>query len=258
MPLFVKPLRSDASIGIDGKSLVHDAAALMERVRAIRKELNDAALAEEFIDGREFYVGVLGNSQPKALPPIEMDFTGLPRGRAQGDGQQGQVGRAEQGVQGHQLGAGRAARRAAGAAPEGGGGRLPRAARARLRPRRPPPDRHRRHLRDRGQRELLPGAGQRVRDGRGGGGTRLSEADRADRGSGAGAVRESSARAYAATANSCPAARGSSPAPSPASSARRSPRPPGRRSRPARSCSARSARWRSSTRVRSGKWPVQR
>jgi D-alanine-D-alanine ligase len=80
MPLFVKPLRSDSSLGIGGKSLVHDAGALMERVTAIRKELNDSALAEEYIEGREFYVGVLGNGQPKALPPIEVDFTGFPEG----------------------------------------------------------------------------------------------------------------------------------------------------------------------------------
>src|SRR5918992_6056832 len=74
IPLFVKPLRSDASLGIGGKSLVHDAVALMERVTAIRKELNDSALAEEYIEGREFYVGVLGNGQPKALPPGGNDF----------------------------------------------------------------------------------------------------------------------------------------------------------------------------------------
>lgn len=80
MPLFVKPLRSDASIGIEGKSLVHDAVALMERVALIQKECDDAALAEEFIDGREFYIGVLGNRQPKALPPVEVDFTGFPEG----------------------------------------------------------------------------------------------------------------------------------------------------------------------------------
>jgi D-alanine-D-alanine ligase len=80
MPLFVKPLRSDASLGIGGKSLVQDWTALADRVSAIRKELDDAALAEEFIDGREFYVGVIGNSQPKALPPVEIDFTGFPEG----------------------------------------------------------------------------------------------------------------------------------------------------------------------------------
>jgi D-alanine-D-alanine ligase len=80
MPLFVKPLRSDASLGIGGKSLVQDWTGLMERVSAIRREVDDAALAEEFIDGREFYVGVIGNSQPKALPPVEIDFTGFPEG----------------------------------------------------------------------------------------------------------------------------------------------------------------------------------
>jgi len=80
MPLFVKPLRSDASLGIGGKSLVQDWTGLIDRVSAIRKELDDPALAEEFIDGREFYVGVIGNSQPKALPPVEIDFTGFPEG----------------------------------------------------------------------------------------------------------------------------------------------------------------------------------
>ena len=80
MPLFVKPLRSDASLGIGGKSLVHDAVQLMERVAFIRKELNDSALAEEYIEGREFFVGVMGNAQPKPLPPVEVDFTGFPEG----------------------------------------------------------------------------------------------------------------------------------------------------------------------------------
>jgi D-alanine-D-alanine ligase len=80
MPLFVKPLRTDASIGIGTDSLVHDATSLMKRVVAIHETCNDAALAEEYIEGREFYVGVLGNRQPQAFPPIEMDFSGLPEG----------------------------------------------------------------------------------------------------------------------------------------------------------------------------------
>jgi D-alanine-D-alanine ligase len=80
MPLFVKPLRMDASIGIDAKSLVRSSAELMERVTLIHQRVHDAALAEEFIEGREFYVGVLGNVNPQALPPVEMDFTGLPDG----------------------------------------------------------------------------------------------------------------------------------------------------------------------------------
>lgn len=80
MPLFVKPLRMDASIGIDKKGLVHDAKSLLKRVLAIHEQCNDSALAEEFIEGRELYVGVLGNAQPTAFPPIEVDFTGFPEG----------------------------------------------------------------------------------------------------------------------------------------------------------------------------------
>jgi D-alanine-D-alanine ligase len=80
LPLFVKPSRMDASIGIGKKSLVHDTTTLMKRVVAIHEELDDAALAEEYIEGREFYVGVLGNEELQALPPIEMDFSGLPEG----------------------------------------------------------------------------------------------------------------------------------------------------------------------------------
>lgn len=77
MPLFVKPLRMDASIGINGKSLVRTPREMMQRIQAIHR-LNDSALVEEFIEGREFFVGVVGNQSPQALPPIEIDFSGLP------------------------------------------------------------------------------------------------------------------------------------------------------------------------------------
>jgi D-alanine-D-alanine ligase len=80
MPLFVKPLRMDASIGIDERSLVRNTEQLMQRVIYIHKTFGDAALAEEYIEGREFYMGVLGNQDLIALPPIEMDFSGLKEG----------------------------------------------------------------------------------------------------------------------------------------------------------------------------------
>lgn len=80
MPLFVKPQRMEASQGIDEKSLVRTTQELMERVVKIHKTIGDAALAEEYIEGRELYVGVLGNSQFAAFPPIELDFSGLPEG----------------------------------------------------------------------------------------------------------------------------------------------------------------------------------
>ena len=80
MPLFVKPLRMDASIGIDERSLVRNTQQMMERVLYIQRTFGDAALAEEYIEGREFYVGVLGNDELAAFPPIEIDFSGLPEG----------------------------------------------------------------------------------------------------------------------------------------------------------------------------------
>jgi D-alanine-D-alanine ligase len=81
MPLFVKPLRGEASLGIDSGSLVNDTREMVRRVTSVHEKWHDDALAEEFVDGREFYVGVLGNATPMALPAIEMDFSGLPEGQ---------------------------------------------------------------------------------------------------------------------------------------------------------------------------------
>jgi D-alanine-D-alanine ligase len=80
MPLFVKPLRMEASIGIDERSLVRNTQQLMERVLYVHRTFGDAALVEEYVEGREFYVGVIGNQQLMALPPLEMDFSGLETG----------------------------------------------------------------------------------------------------------------------------------------------------------------------------------
>lgn len=74
-PMIVKPARSDASIGIGKHSVVKDWNDLTDRVRKIRKELQDDSLAEEFIEGREVYVGVLGDPRaPEVLPVVELDF----------------------------------------------------------------------------------------------------------------------------------------------------------------------------------------
>jgi D-alanine-D-alanine ligase len=81
LPLFVKPLRMDASIGIDAKALVTSSQDLLARVKRIHSQIGDSALAEEYIDGREFYVGVLGNIDPKPFPPMEVDFSKLPDGK---------------------------------------------------------------------------------------------------------------------------------------------------------------------------------
>jgi len=74
-PLIVKPARTDSSIGIDTLSVVKDWDELHDRVRKIRKKLDDEALAEEFIDGREVYVGVVGTQwRLEILPVVELDF----------------------------------------------------------------------------------------------------------------------------------------------------------------------------------------
>jgi len=80
MPLIVKPLERDGSVGIGANALVRSVTEMMDRVLTIHKEVKDAALVEEYIEGREFFVGVLGNREPVAFPPIEMDFSGLPEG----------------------------------------------------------------------------------------------------------------------------------------------------------------------------------
>ncbi|MCY1045689.1 ATP-grasp domain-containing protein [Corallococcus sp. bb12-1] len=71
-PLVVKPARSDASMGL---GVEKDMEGLARRVKKIREEYDDEALAEEFIEGRELYVGVVGDSaRPEVLPVVELDF----------------------------------------------------------------------------------------------------------------------------------------------------------------------------------------
>jgi len=79
-PLLVKPLHGDASAGVGDSSLVTDFRSLVERIAFIHTELHDTALVEEYIEGREFYVSVLGNDPPEVLPLVEMDFSDLPEG----------------------------------------------------------------------------------------------------------------------------------------------------------------------------------
>ena len=80
-PLILKPPQEDASLGITQKSIVNDVQELLQTISSLQQEYQGPVLAEEFIDGREFYVGVLGNSDAKALPIMELDFTGYPEGK---------------------------------------------------------------------------------------------------------------------------------------------------------------------------------
>jgi D-alanine-D-alanine ligase len=79
-PIMVKPAREDASSGVAKDSVVNDLEGLQARVAYVFEEWGGPVLIEEFIDGRELHVGVLGNDPPEVLPPIEWDFSGLPEG----------------------------------------------------------------------------------------------------------------------------------------------------------------------------------
>ncbi len=75
-PAIVKPLRLDASVGISQASVVFDREQLTERISFVHERVGDAAIVEEFIDGRELYVTVVGNGrQAQVLPPVEMIFS---------------------------------------------------------------------------------------------------------------------------------------------------------------------------------------
>jgi D-alanine-D-alanine ligase len=73
-PLIVKSLTEEGSVGISQASLVHDDDALQERVKFIHRTLQTQAIVEEYIDGRELYVGVIGNERLQTLPIWELDF----------------------------------------------------------------------------------------------------------------------------------------------------------------------------------------
>lgn len=81
-PLFVKSATDDASLGISQASAVEDMESLRERVEFIHDQVQSDALVEEYIDGRELYISVLGNSRLTTLPVWEMDFGTLPKVQA--------------------------------------------------------------------------------------------------------------------------------------------------------------------------------
>ena len=79
-PVIVKPAREDGSIGIEFSAVVSSIRELMERMDWLHANFDSPVLIEEYIEGREMYVGVLGNDKPEALPVIELDLSKLPDG----------------------------------------------------------------------------------------------------------------------------------------------------------------------------------
>ena len=77
-PVIVKPAREDGSIGIEFSAVVSSIKELMERIDWLHQHFDSPVLIEEYVEGRELYVGVLGNDKPEALPIIELDLSKLP------------------------------------------------------------------------------------------------------------------------------------------------------------------------------------
>lgn len=77
-PIIVKPAYEDASVGIENESIVNNETELRERIDYVFHYFSQPALCEEFIDGRELNVAVLGDKKPKVLPISEIDFKKMP------------------------------------------------------------------------------------------------------------------------------------------------------------------------------------
>lgn len=77
-PILVKPLKEEASTGIAQASFVENDADFTERVTYVHEKLQQDVIAEEYIAGREFYVGVLGNHRLQILPVRELHFREVP------------------------------------------------------------------------------------------------------------------------------------------------------------------------------------
>lgn len=77
-PIIVKPVNEDASIGIRDDSVVKNRTDLRKKIQAVLRDYNQPALAEEYIDGREMYVGILGDKKRIVLPVSEILFN-LPK-----------------------------------------------------------------------------------------------------------------------------------------------------------------------------------
>jgi D-alanine-D-alanine ligase len=76
-PAIVKPPFEHCSIGISPESVVNNLVDLRKRAEFVIEEFHQPVIVEDFIDGREFQVGVWGNAEVEVLPPVEADFSQL-------------------------------------------------------------------------------------------------------------------------------------------------------------------------------------
>jgi D-alanine-D-alanine ligase len=77
-PVLVKPLKEEASFGISQASFVENDDQFKERVQFIHEKYDNDVIAEEYIEGRELYVSILGNHRLQVLPIRELLFREVP------------------------------------------------------------------------------------------------------------------------------------------------------------------------------------
>ena len=182
-------MREDGSIGIEFNAVVSSIKELMERIDWLHEQFDSPILIEEYVEGREMYVGVLGNETPEALPVIELDLSKLPEGHARIAAAEVKWGEGDEGVPRHEVdcrhGPVRGDHRAA---PVDGDFRVSGARAARLRPRRHAAEAGRHGLGHRG--ESQPVARLARRAGAGGAQSRphVHPADRGNRRHGDGEI----------------------------------------------------------------------
>jgi D-alanine-D-alanine ligase len=82
LPLIVKSLNEDGSRGISQASIVDTEEKFVERVAFIHEQVGTAAIAEQYVEGRELYVSVLGNNRLRVLPVWELKFGTMAGGRS--------------------------------------------------------------------------------------------------------------------------------------------------------------------------------
>jgi D-alanine-D-alanine ligase len=78
-PLIVQPSQEHAGIGVSRDSIVGSKKELRTKVREILTKYHQPALAQQFISGREFNIGLVGGKKLRVLPPAEVDYSRLPK-----------------------------------------------------------------------------------------------------------------------------------------------------------------------------------
>jgi D-alanine-D-alanine ligase len=79
-PLVVKPIAEGSGKGIRSSSLVTDEQSLSNQIKWVTETYHQSAIVEEFLPGKEFTVGLIGNVKPKVLPIVEIKFDKMPKG----------------------------------------------------------------------------------------------------------------------------------------------------------------------------------